>query len=73
MEDERSKAQADLDQKDKVEHEAELALDKEAHKDDMAAKDAESAAKEAEAEAENKRKEAENADEASKYQAQLDA
>lgn len=48
-----------MDAKDKAEHDSELALDAEAHKDEMAAKDAESDAKEAELEAQKKKKKAE--------------
>jgi len=55
MEAERTKIQDEMDAKDKADHDSELALDAEAHKDEMAAKDAESAAKEAELEAQNKK------------------
>jgi hypothetical protein len=63
MEEERTRIQDEIDSKDKTEHAADLAMDEQAHKDEMAAKDAEDAAKQAAKEAENLKKEAENADE----------
>lgn len=72
-EDERQRLKEAADQKDKVEHESELALDADAHKEEMEAQAAAQAAHEAEVEAENARKDAENADELAKHKAQLAA
>lgn len=56
---ERSKLQKDSDMKDKLEHEAELAADEDAHKTEMEAKEKDYEAIEAAKEAANARKAAE--------------
>jgi hypothetical protein len=59
--------------KDKLEHEAELAADEDAHKTEMEAKEKDYEAIEAAKEAANARKAAEQADDLSKWEAMLKA